>query len=263
MLERITAVEFMAPVATGRTQPSHLLCEKIDGTTVEVIAKFSANCDEGVINLARELIAACLAGDLGLPIPEPYLVEISPAFSDIVSDVVRKSKIQASETVAFGSTFITRQYSTWVNGTKISDAMLPMASAIFAFDAIIQNPDRRDGNANCLVKGNECRIFDHELCFNHDKILFWKPPWVLDGLNTMKIPGNHIFRAELQGRAVDYSSIRGRWRGLSDARLLTYEQATPNEWGAAKTAVKAALKLIGEARDNIDGCIKEIERVLT
>ena len=193
----------------------------------------------------------------------PYLVEIPPVFSDIVPDIARGDKIKASKPVAFGSTFITGQYSTWVTGNKISDAMLPIAAAIFAFDAIIQNPDRRDGNPNCIFRGDECRIFDHELCFAHDKILFWKPPWALDGLNTLTTPGNHIFRVGLRRRKLDFSDIRYRWRELPDARLRAYEKAIPVEWDAAVASVTAALRLIGDARDNIDGCIKEIERVLT
>jgi hypothetical protein len=263
VLEFITAIEYVGPVGNGRTQPLHLVCEKSDGSNVEVITKFSGSCDEGVVNLAREVIAACLAADLALPVPVPYLVEISPAFADIIPDAARKDKAKKSAPVAFGSTLITRQFSTWLEGTRISDVLLPVATAIFVFDAIIQNPDRRVGNANCIVKSDACRIFDHELCFTHDKILFWKPPWTMGGLNNLKTPGNHIFSVGLHGKKLDFSDIRDRWKGLSDARLLTYENAIPTEWSAAMASVKASLKLIRDARENIDDCIKEIERVLT
>ncbi len=37
-------------------------------------------------------------------------------------------------------------------------AMVPVALATFVFDAIIQNPDRRSGNPNCLVRGDAFRI---------------------------------------------------------------------------------------------------------
>lgn len=263
MLERVVASEFLGTVGNGRTQPLHLGCDRQDGSTIEVIAKFSATCDEGVVNLAREVVAACLAGDLGLPIPTPYLVEITPEFIDVISDPGVRANVAASSSLAFGSTFITRQYSTWVTGTKISDAMTPIAAAIFAFDAIVQNPDRRDGNANCVVRGDECRIFDHELCFAHDKILFWKPPWILDGLSSLRVPGNHIFRAGLSRKRPDFSAVSDQWQRLSDERLLEYEKAIPAEWAAAGATVTAALGLVGGARDNIAGCINELERVLT
>ncbi|NJO53623.1 MAG: hypothetical protein HC829_01205 [Bacteroidales bacterium] len=263
MLDRVTAMEYVAAPGNGRTKPAHLVCEKPDGTTVELIAKVSATCEEGVVHLAREVIAACLAGDLGLPVPVPHLVEFSPAFADIIPDVDRRESFRASAPLAFGSTLITGQYGTWTSGTRISDALLPTAAAIFAFDAIVQNPDRRDGNANCLVKGDQCRIFDHELCFAHDKILFWKPPWVLGGLNSLTTPGHHIFRAGLLGREVDWSPVQARWQGLSDERIATYENVIPPEWSAATAHVAVAVALIRNARDNFEGCLQEIKRVLT
>ena len=68
MLTRVVAIEFSRPTDSGRTFPSHLVCEKSNGDAVEVVAKFSAGCDEGVVDLAREVISACLAADLGLPV---------------------------------------------------------------------------------------------------------------------------------------------------------------------------------------------------
>ena len=263
MLERVTAMEYVGAPSNGKTKPAHLVCEKADGSTVELITKVSAACEEGIVNLAREVVAACLAGDLELPIPRPYLVEIPPAFAGIIPDDERRDLFLRSVPVAFGSTFVTGQFGTWSAGNRITDAMLPTAAGVFAFDAIIQNPDRRDGNSNCVVRGDECRIFDHELCFAHDQILFWKPPWVLGGLNSLTTPGNHIFRAGLVGREVDWGAVTARWQGLSDARLLAYEGAIPVEWAAALPKVSAAVKLIADARDNIDGCLTEIRRVLT
>jgi len=264
MLERVTAVEYVKAVSNGRTKPAHLVCERSGGATVEVIAKFSGNCEKRETHLARELIAACLAGDLGLPMPAPYLVTVSPEFCDAVPDPTVAEKIRASSPLAFGSTLVTGQYSTWVKSNKISTTALPTALAILVFDGITQNPDRREGNSNCLTRGDEFRIFDHELCFSHEDVLFgWKAPWVLDGLNFLKTPESHIFRLGLIGQTMDFSNVRASWAGLSDARLLEYAQAVPAEWNAAASSVKAAVKLIGDARDNIDGCITEIRRVLT
>lgn len=78
MLTRVTPIEFSRSTTSGRNKPALLVCQKPTGETVELIAKFSASCDEGAVNLAREVVAGCLAGDLGLPIPEPFLVEVSP-----------------------------------------------------------------------------------------------------------------------------------------------------------------------------------------
>jgi len=266
MLERVTAIEYVQKPDNGRTRPAHLVCETPDGSTIELIAKVSAGCEQGVVHLAREVIAACLAGDLGLPVPKPWLVEILPAFADIIPDAERRDMFRASVPVAFGSTLITGQYSTWASETRTTETMVSTTAAIFAFDAIIGNGDRKVGNANCLVRGDAIRIFDHELCFADALLLPFlrpPPPWVLGGLKPLETPGAHIFRAGLVGREVDWSAIIARWQGLSDARLLAYESAIPVEWAAALPQASAAVKLIADARDNIDGCLTEIRRVLT
>ena len=43
--------------------------------------------------------------------------------------------------------------------------MLPVALGTFVFDAVIENPDRRPGNPNCLIAGQDIRLIDHELAF--------------------------------------------------------------------------------------------------
>jgi hypothetical protein len=65
MLTRVTAIEHHSVITSGRTRPSRIVCERADGTIVEIVAKFSAGCEEKEASLAREVIAACLAGDLG------------------------------------------------------------------------------------------------------------------------------------------------------------------------------------------------------
>ena len=107
----------------------------------------------------------------------------------------------------------------WSRGRRILDSMLPTAAAIFVFDAIIQNVDRRADNPNCLVKGNEIRIIDHEMAFTHRLVLGWRPPWTPGSLKDLEKPGFHIFRDQLRRRAIDLSAIRDAWSALSDAQL--------------------------------------------
>jgi hypothetical protein len=78
----------------------------------------------------------------------------------------------------------------------------------------------------------------------------------------METPGFHIFREQLRGRAIDFSAIRAAWTSLSDERLTAYGQVIPAEWAAADDAVGRALALIKGARDNIDGCLSGVQRVL-
>jgi len=252
----------MRPMTNGKTAPALITCQKHNGEEVEVVTKCSGGCEQKEASLAAEVIGACLAADLDLPILEPFLVELDPEFVASVPNVEHRAKMNASNFVAFGSKHITGQYSAWTNGNLISEAVLPSAAAVFAFDGIIQNPDRRDGNPNCLVRGDDFRIIDHELAFAHGLILFWKAPWVVGGLQNFETPGKHIFRAGLKGKQIDFSPIRAAWAGLSDAQISAYGTAIPPEWANATKSVAAALQLIKDARDNIDACITEIQRVL-
>lgn len=252
----------MRPMKTGKTGPALIICQRQNGEEIEVVTKYSAGCEQKETSLAAEVIGACLAADLGLPILEPFLVELDSDFVSSVPDATHRQRMGASNFVAFGSKHVTGQYSAWSNGNLISEAMLPNAAAVFAFDGIIQNPDRRDGNPNCLVRGDEIRIIDHELAFAHGLILFWKAPWTVGGLKNLETPGLHIFRAGLKGKEIDYAPIRAAWAGLSDAQIAAYGNAVPVEWAGATNSVASALQLIKDARDNIDACISEIQRVL-
>lgn len=262
MLTRVTAIEFTRPTRTGRTKPAILACQAPDGSVVEVVAKFSAGCDQREVNLAREVIAACLAGDLGLPVSEPFLIDLPAEFVSLVPDAGQRTRIAASVPVAFGSRHLSGQVSAWNQRTRLLPSMVPTAAAILAFDGIVQNADRRADNPNCLVRGTELRIFDHELTFSHGLVIGWTPPWRLGGLSVLEVPGYHAFRSALRGQAVDYRPIRAAWLALSDSRISAYGGAIPPEWAAASGAVSGALALIRDARDNIDACLTEVQRVL-
>jgi hypothetical protein len=144
-----------------------------------------------------------------------------------------------------------------------TDAMLADALGVFVFDAMIANPDRRRDNPNCLVKGSQIYIFDHELAFFHKAVIGWKEPWKIGSLPSMATPGNHIFFDGLKGRTFDLALIEKAWRGLSDVHLQAYRDAIPVQWLSAKRAVEDAVSLIQGVRDNLTGALVEVRGVLT
>jgi hypothetical protein len=264
VLTRVTAVEFARAARTGRTRPVMLICADAAGREIELFAKLSARCDQGPVNLAREVIAACLAGDLGLPVPEPFLVDLPPPWVASVPDPALRADMARSLPVTFGSRIVGPQFAAWHPGVRLRPEMVATALGIFTFDAIIQNADRRDGNPNCLVLGEHLRIIDHELAFSHRLVIVgWKPPWQTGALQDFVAPGTHIFRDKLRKLPLDFAPIRGAWSALSDSRVEGYAAALPAEWSTAAADVTAAIRLIKDARDHIDGCLAEVQRVLT
>lgn len=262
MIDYAVAVGFVKVAKSGRTSPIILTCEHEEDEQLELFCKLSESCEEGVIHLAREAIAACLAADLGLPIPKPYLVKLESDFVSSLKDDKTRNRILKSSSICFGSTKAPSQFYLWTRGDVISKQMLQAAASIFIFDGIIQNPDRRDMNPNCLKKGNDIRVIDHELCFATRLLLNWTPPWQVGGMANFLTPGNHIFFRFLKGSDIDFEKISAAWKTLSDERIDSYVAAIPEEWSESQADVDGALALIKQSRDNIDECIFEARRVL-
>lgn len=263
MLETITAVQFDKLAGNGRTGPGFITCEDAAGDAIEVVAKLSHRCDLKETSLAMEVVSACLAGDLGLPVPQPYLIRMDPDWIDTVADVAWAAAARQSSPIAFGSKRVPPGYNAWVVGTVLMAGMVSTAASVMTFDAVIDNPDRRESNSNCLQRGDDLRIIDHELCLSPVPLLGWRPPWQLGALHHMESPGAHIFRVPLRKQMIDWDAIRAAWQGLSDTHLADYQGALPGEWASAGPAVGKAIEKIRNARDNIDGCIAEVQRVLT
>jgi HipA-like kinase len=263
MLELLSPFQFDRPTGNGRTKPARLTCEGVNDELVEVVVKVSANCDRGVTSLAMEAFSACMAADLNLPVPKAYLVDMEPDWIASIVDEQWAQSASQSSSIAFGSKSVRAGYSEWISGTLLGGLQRQSAAAIMLFDALIDNPDRREDNPNCLVKGEEFRIIDHELAFpDTSAIIGWQPPWTEGGLHHLETNGRHIFRGPLQRREIDWNPIRQTWIDLSDARLSEYVDALPLQWSDATEAVEQAVNRVKGARENIDNGIAELIRIL-
>ena len=263
MLARLIATRYDRPSTSGRTRPIFGVGNGADGVEVEVVLKASGGCDRGVGALACEILAACLAADLGLPVPQPFLVEITPEWIAIVPDEDLRAILTRSSPLAFGSRRVGPGFAAWSSGTRLGPASSPTAAAILAFDAFVQNVDRRSGNPNLLVRGDTLRVIDHELAFSHQMLIGWRPPWTLGGLQSIAQPGAHVLLPTVRRTCPDWAPVHAAWAGLADAQLEAYRMALPPEWGAARPLVDDACDLIANLRDRIDRCLAELQRVLT
>lgn len=261
VLRTVSAIRFDGRVKSGRTKPVRLTCIHPNSVRVELIAKFSACCDRKAVSLAMECIAAMLATDLDLPVPEPFLVELDSDFVGSLEEDNAKLIGGGGSTTAFGSRHLPPGYTTWPAGKSIPKDAIPTAAEIFAFDLLIANDDRRPGNPNCLFSGSSLAIFDHEMAFFTKAIIGWQPPWVVNSLDAHRTPGRHIFSEDLRGRPLSFDRLAGAWMAISDARLEEYWAALPECWECDVEA-EEALSYIGMVRDNIEPALHEVRRVL-
>lgn len=259
VLRRLEAVQFIGDVGSGRTLPVIAAAEDAAGDVHEVVLKFASRCDLGTNSLTVEVIAACLAGSIGLPISEPFLVDLSPDWRETLPPDIRR-RVSEFDNLAFGSRLIFPQWPAWTVASRLSPAMVQTAAEILAFDAFVENVDRREGNPNCLVSGDQIRIFDHELAFPRG--LIGGRPWSVGGMNPLtQPPGRHIFHDQLVSQGIDLPSIRAKWAALRDEDIDEYGAAVPAEWHEAGF-VGDILTKIRQVRDNLTGCMAELERIL-
>lgn len=262
MLDMVEAIRFDRAMTKGRTLPLLMAAEHGDGREVELVGKFSHGQNIGANGLAREAISAMLAADLGLPVPQPLLVRVSDVFIDTVLDPEAAALLRQSLRVGFGSSKLPDGYSLWPHSNSLPKRMLTQAAEIFAFDALIQNADRRPDNPNMQVKGHQFAIYDHELAFFWEGVLFWKPPWQPGGLDNVAQPDRHVFFAAIKSQAVDLSRLIGAWEAISDARLAEYQAALPTEWESASYTIQKVLGFVRELRENIRSAMMEVQKVL-
>lgn len=224
MLEKVEATRFDRAMTKGRTMPLLLAAEYSDGSSVELIGKFSHGGNIGAIGLAREAIGAMLAADLGLPVPNPLLITISDAFIETVPNPDAADLLRQSLRVGFGSSKLPGGYVVWPDGNGVSKRMLAQAAEIFAFDALIQNADRHPKN--------------------------------------MAHPDRHVFFTAIKGQTLDFSRLIGAWEAISDARLAQYQAALPAQWNGASDMIGKVLGFVRELRDNIRPAMMEMQKVL-
>jgi len=263
MLEMVTAVRFDRRMTSGRTNPCLLSCINYRNEDVEVIAKFSGGCDRGEVSLITEAITAMLGIDLGLPIPAPFLVAVDQDFIDIINDEIIQQQINRSIHIGFGSKKLPNGYSNWIMSEDIPTNIRQEAANIIAFDGIVQNPDRRPENTNCLSNGKNLAIFDHDLAFIIEGIIGWRPPWNVGSLDNLINAQNHIFFNKIRGKPVNFEGFRESWSEITDERLQDYLRALPTEWLSDLNTPNSILSYISDVRDHIDKILVEVERLLS
>ncbi|RJT31902.1 hypothetical protein D3227_28110 [Mesorhizobium waimense] len=242
--------------------------ETDDGVEHEVVMKVSSGRECSEEGLMNEMLGSLLAADLGLPVNEPFFVELD---ADFVQSVVRsdiKDRLVRSCTVAFACKAAGEQWRRRVPSDRIVASQVEMAIGVMAFDGFAANGDRGPRNSNLLVKDTEWRLIDHEAAFGFRMRLFPKcEPWKVGNLEIMRRYGQdseHIFAKQLSKRDdLDFRHVRDFWSGLSDARLAQYDATLPEEWGATRPNLAEAILHLKQVRDNIDACLKELERILS
>lgn len=164
-VSELTAVAFVPSLRNGRNRPLLLSCQNSAGENFEVVTKFRGREMDERSQLV-ELVSAQLADDLGLDVPRAAVVDVPSDFADIIPDADASAMVRNSVGLNFASIHLGQGFTTWPPERAPHGAQRDQAAAIFAFDALIQNPDRRAQNPNLWSRSDRLGVYDHEQAFS-------------------------------------------------------------------------------------------------
>jgi hypothetical protein len=261
MLPVLRATRYDRRLTAGKTKPALIAAADSSGREIGVVVKFGHLMERGEVGLVAEAIASMFARDLGLNVPAPYLVRISEEFVSSIPDVTIAPDFQRAMPVTFGCEQLDG-LAPIASAAEIPAHQLFMAGDVFAFDAILDNSDRRPDNPNCYWRENDLVLIDHELTFFFGT-LFYKHPWINGALEYCKSGTPHVFYHQLRGKGLDFARLQRALAAITAGRCDEYVAALAPEWRAEFEAdIKKMTDFIRVLIENVPATITEIRRVL-
>jgi hypothetical protein len=260
MPSRLTAVHLHRFLTSGRNRPAIFGCIDGDGKSAgDYVVKLSAAMDTGTRAAANELVASLLAGHFGMLHPKPAIVQLHPDLMKwlaVKRPDIRELLGQGGD-LNFATELITGA-AEWMPGRNLPEAMIPSASCVFAFDALISNDDRRYNNPNVLVRGDDIFVIDHEAAFSFVYLVPPREPtWAVRNRRSLR---DHVFYFQLRKQPIEFSIFAARLAQLSSAKLEEVIQQLPNEWRHDNLGrISAHLQ---SARDHTDEFERQLREVL-
>lgn len=266
MLEVVTAVRFVRAMTSGRTCPILFDCKRQSGTNVEVVTKLSAS-ECGVHGIVREAVSALLAADLGLPVPEPLLVQLAEGFIESMPEAqsVAVRLLRQSLYPTFGTALLPPGFAVHSADRPLGRSLLSKAAEIFAFDALTLNADRRVENPNCLCNGTDFAVIDHEMTLQTDTLgsVLQPYPWRPGALHFLTSNrGEHLLYRGLKGEPINLDRLYAAWEAITTERLKAYREAIHVEWQATTQLVNDAVDYLVELQMHLNDAFSEVRRTL-
>jgi hypothetical protein len=255
---RLTATQFLRPMSTGRNRPLLLGCEDSAANPFEVVVKFRGREMDAKAQIA-ELVTSQLADDLGLQVPQAAVVDIPSGFDAILAENDLAAMVKSSPGLNFGSVNLGAGFTTWPPGRNPVGAQRDQAADIFAFDTLIQNPDRRAVNPNLWARSDKLGVYDHEQAFSFLAlpILGGAPkPWqAAKQPKSFQFLEQHIFYRSLRGGRLSLGLFAEKLGRLTGKQIQGYVAAVPAAWRKGNDFCDQLSDYLAEARKHREGLI--------
>ena len=216
----------------GRTFPAIFSCEGHGSVGAnDYVVKLRGGLELRERGLVYELYASMLGSYFGLSCPRPAIVLMEEDLANVVLEGLsgddRKAQIvRDSIGLNFGTQFLVN-LTGWPVDKPVPGPMQTAAIKVYAFDALIQNPDRTFKNPNLASRNDDLFIFDHEEAFSFLLGIFpSRTPWKLETEVYLK---RHVFARALKQVPFDEDFLR-RLGGLSEEVTAYFSEQIPNGW---------------------------------
>jgi hypothetical protein len=159
--------------------------------------------------------------------------------------------------IATGTKFVPG-LANFVPGAAPGPEELEQMAVLYAFDMLVQNPDRRLDNPNCGVLDGKLVPFDFEMCFSFLMALGDPDPCAISNLG---LAGRHCCHEVLRARksSVSWKPVLDALRSLTNKELQQIITAVPLEWQNAAERVRSHMNTILRQLDIIE---MELQRSL-
>jgi hypothetical protein len=227
MLERFEAVSIEGFAQAGRTRPLILSCEQSEGEFLQrtpMVVKAIGLPEVEPKSFYCELLGNVLAREFGITTPKPCIVNLDPAFVSVVNST---SRLKLRPGLAVGTEYF--RAAPFLPGAALSTEQLGQAALIYAYDLMVQNPDRRVENPNCATDGDRLIAFDFEMAFSFlSAIGPVPPPWKF---SELEMRHNHLFKRSLAASEVFWAPVIESVRALTPTLLKKLCGLIPGEFG--------------------------------
>ncbi|HWK56517.1 MAG TPA: HipA family kinase [Parapedobacter sp.] len=164
-LSYVYAVEAHKELANSANMP--LVVSAVDvesGIRGQYVVKLNDSERMHAQGRLRELVAAFMALELGIPVVIPAVIEVSQDFVETLRGKDFYGKASRSLGYNVGSEYL-KNMPTLDNHIPLGEAQKKIGQHIFAFDLLIENVDRNFEKPNMLTDGSTLVMLDHELAF--------------------------------------------------------------------------------------------------
>ena len=222
----------------------------------------------------NELVSALLGRRVGLEVPEPAIIEISPSLAAYIAQECPRLAQYACPGRHFASCYIRANVLTnddlqkFHRNRRYRAQVENFVQTLIAFDQFVYNCDRNNNAAHVLFRKGRHRVhfypIDHSRCFT--------APW----WSTGRLAGLADQRASLRGKKflswfcqyLDWQQLFpffdacGRIQQITGSELQQMLAAVPEEWWVSPTERDALLRFLEIRKAELGSIMSDVEKQL-